>query len=107
MKSREKMHVITGGLILIALGILIILNSMGLYEFGKSWPILLIVIAAGALIQRVGDFGGWIIAAVGIFFLVKENWGFEFYAAAKYILPILLILLGANILARNYKRKSG
>jgi hypothetical protein len=106
MKRKEKMHVITGGLILIALGILIILNYMGLYEFGRSWPMLLIVIAVGTLIQRAGDIGGWIIAAVGIFFLVKENWGFQFYAAAKYILPILLILLGANILARNYK-KSG
>lgn len=107
MKGREKIHIITGGLILIALGVLIILSHLGIYTLGQSWPILLIVIAAGTLVQRVNDFGGWIIAAVGIFFLVRENWGFEFYSAAKYILPILLILLGANILARNYKRKSG
>jgi len=61
MGTKEKMKVLTGGVILIALGILIFLNSMGYYGFDKSWPIFLIVISICTLVQQVRDIGGWLI----------------------------------------------
>ena len=52
-------------MILITLGVLIILGKMNAWSFGQSWPLLLIVIAAGTLIQRTNDLAGWIIGCVG------------------------------------------
>ena len=62
---RERRNVLTGGMILITLGILIFLHKLDVWAFSSSWPLLLIVIAVGTLIQRVKDLGGWIIGSVG------------------------------------------
>ncbi len=104
MHGKEKRHLLTGGLVLIALGVLILLDKTGVYIFSQSWPVLLIVIALGVLIQRVKDIGGWIIGAAGIVFLVTENWGFRLYDVTKYILPILLIVLGVDLIRRRARK---
>ena len=57
----SKLHRLTGGLILITLGVLIYLSKAGIYSFGKTWPILIIIIGISTIIQRVKDFGGWFI----------------------------------------------
>ena len=104
MEKREKMHIVTGGMILVALGVLIILNNTDIFSFGKSWPILLIVIATGTLIQRVRDIGGWIIMVVGVVFLILEGFNVRLEAMWKYLLPVLLIVLGANIMMKSRKK---
>jgi predicted membrane protein len=105
-KPREKRNILTRGMILITLGILIILGKMNVWNFGQSWPLLLIVIAMGTLIQRATDLGGWIIGCVGLIFLISENMGVKIYAIATFLLPLLLILVGINVLAK-YFRKNG
>jgi hypothetical protein len=105
-KRREKRHVLTGGMIMITLGILIILGKMKVWTFGESWPLLLIVIAMGTLIQRVNDLGGWIIGCVGLIFLISENLDVKIYAIATFLLPLLLILVGINVLVKQF-RKNG
>jgi predicted membrane protein len=104
MEEREKMHVLTGGMILITLGILILLNSMDIYGFMKSWPILLIVIAIGTLIQRAKDIGGWFIAVAGLIFLISQNGWIDMNKIAVYLLPLLLIVIGINILRKNRRK---
>lgn len=104
MERKETIHVITGGMILITLGVLIILGKTNIWSFNASWPILLIVIGLGTLIQRLKDVGGWIILAVGIIFLLTEIFGMEIYALGKYLLPVLLIVVGANILMKHRKK---
>jgi putative Mn2+ efflux pump MntP len=96
--GQERKFVLTGALILIALGILIILNSSRVYGFNESWPILLIVISIGTLVQRINDIGGWVIGIVGTVFLAIKNFypGIEYWA--QYVLPAVLILLGVYIL---------
>ncbi|MBN2515322.1 MAG: hypothetical protein JXC33_04745 [Deltaproteobacteria bacterium] len=98
MGEKDRKFVLTGALILIVLGILIILNSSRIYGFDESWPILLFVISVGTLVQRIKDIGGWFIGIVGIVFLAIKNFyaGIEYWA--QYVLPALLILLGAYIL---------
>ena len=105
MEARERRHVFIGGLILIILGVLIILDNTGMYGFDKSWPILLIAISVGTLIQRTKDMGGWFIGVAGLMFLLVNNWGYDLHVIAKYLLPVLLILFGVNVLIKHYKKK--
>jgi predicted membrane protein len=105
VEAKDKRHILTGGMILITLGVLIILSNMNIYGFDKSWPILLIVIAVGTLMQRVKDIGGWFIGAAGLIFLLVKNWGYDLHVIARYLLPILLILFGINVVIKQYKKK--
>jgi hypothetical protein len=104
VEQKDKRQILTGGLMLIALGVLILLNSLEIYEFNKSWPILLIVIAVAALAQNVRDAIGWFIGAVGIMFLVVKNWYVHIGELTKFALPIFLILLGAYMLYRRTRK---
>jgi hypothetical protein len=104
-QRRSKRTVLTGGMILIALGVLIILSKMAVWPFSQSWPLLLIVIAIGTLIQRVRDLGGWIIGCVGAIFLVSENFEVRIYAIATFLLPLLLILVGLNVLMKYFGKE--
>ena len=106
-EKRKKFSVLTGGMILITLGLLIILGKMNVWSFSQSWPILLIVIALGTLLQRVKDLGGWMIGCVGVISLVAENLDVKIYAIAKFLLPVLLILVGINVLVKYFKKRNG
>jgi predicted membrane protein len=106
-EKKGKRSVLTGAMILIALGVLIIMGKMNVWSFSQSWPVLLIVIALGTLIQRVKDLGGWIIGCVGVIFLVAENLEVKIYAIAQFLLPVLLILAGINVLVKYFKKKNG
>jgi hypothetical protein len=105
LEEKEKKRILTGGMVLITLGVLIMLSNMNVYGFEKSWPILLIVIAVGTLMQRIKDIGGWFIGVAGAIFLCVKNWGYDLHVIAIYLLPLLLILVGINILIKQYKKK--
>jgi purine-cytosine permease-like protein len=104
-EKRERRSVLTGGLILVTLGGLIIFHKMGVWEFSRSWPLLLIVIAAGTLIQQVKDPGGWIIGCVGLVFFLSENLGVEIWKIVNLLLPLLLILAGVNVIIKYFRKK--
>jgi hypothetical protein len=106
VESREKRHILTGGLILITLGVLIILHKSAIFGFDRSWPLLLVVIGIGTIIQRHKDLGGWFIATAGVLLLAARNWQLDIQMASAYILPILLILVGANILWKRLRKKN-
>jgi predicted membrane protein len=104
-RTGNSKRIITGGLILITLGVLIYLHSHGDYSLGRSWPILLIVIALGTLIQSPKDMGGWIIGAIGVLFLFKEVFNIDFSVVGIYVLPLLLIILGVAIIAKHARKR--
>lgn len=104
MERKEKIHVITGGMVLITIGVLVILGNTQIWSFTRSWPVLLIVIAVGTLMQRFKDLGGWVILAVGVVFLLTEVFGMQVYAMGKYLMPVLLIVVGANVLLKYNRR---
>jgi hypothetical protein len=99
----SKRHVLTGGLILIALGVLIYLSKAGIYSFGQTWPILIIVIGIGTLLQRFRAIEGWIITTAGALFLINEFYGFDLHKYSQYILPAILVLLGIFVILRKRK----
>ena len=45
---------VRGPIILITLGILFAIDHFGAYSFGRTWPILIIVIGLMKLIERAG-----------------------------------------------------
>jgi len=104
VQIRDNKRVFTGGAILVTLGVLILLNSLEIYGFNKSWPILLVVISAGTLIQSPRDMIGWFIGAVGVIFLVIRNWYINAGQIATYGLPLLLIAAGVVVLLKNLKK---
>jgi LiaF transmembrane domain len=104
--AKSKHNVLTGGMILITLGVLIYLSKAGIYSFGRTWPILLIVVGICTLFQSFKDVGGWFITVVGLLFLITEFYGFELYKYSQYILPAVLILLGIFVLLKRKKHSS-
>ncbi|MCD6152604.1 MAG: hypothetical protein J7J07_01660 [Syntrophobacterales bacterium] len=104
MAGKEKTFVLTSTLILIALGVLIILNSSGVYVFDKSWPIVMIVISVGILVERIEDIGGWLIGVVGIIFIVMRNFYPKIESWVQYVLPVVLIILGIYMLFERFKK---
>ncbi|MEN6330621.1 MAG: DUF5668 domain-containing protein [Smithella sp.] len=103
--ASEKSHALPGGMILITLGVLIYLSKTGVYPFGKTWPVLIIVVGLCSIFQRVKDFGGWFVTAAGTLFLINEFVGIEFSQYSKYMLPAMLVLLGIFVLFRRRKGK--
>ena len=101
--SEKKYSMITGGVVLIVLGILIYLSKTGSYSFGQTWPILLIAVGICTLIQTFRDLGGWIITLAGTGFLFYEFYGFDVSQYSKYVLPGIIILLGIFVLLRRKK----
>ena len=74
MEAKEKIKVVSGAVILLTVGVLVLLNSMGTWGLDKSWPVLIIVFALCTLVQSSRDAGGWTIGAAGLLFLFFENW---------------------------------
>jgi len=92
-------------MILVTLGILIFLHGTTAYRFEMTWPVLLLVVAAGTLLQSVRDLGGWVIAVVGIIFLLKETMRQDVTALTVYALPLLLVLLGVRLIIKQRAKK--
>ncbi len=100
----EKRNILTGGLILITLGVLIFVSKTTAYSFGQTWPILLIVIGISTLFYKIQAIEGWFVATVGVIFFIIELYGFDLYKYSQYVLPVILILLGVFVLLKRRKR---
>jgi len=102
-KVRDKSSILIGGLVLVTLGSLIFLERTTAFGFNRSWPIFLIVIGAGMLLQRFRDLGGWIIAGIGGGFFLLRNGHLHFGELSVYGLPLILVLIGVAIVWESFR----
>lgn len=105
MEKREKRHVLTGGLILVTFGILLLLHKTAFFGFDRSWPLLLIVIGIGTIAQRARDIGGWFITVSGVVLLLMQNPQLDIQMVSTYVLPLLLIGIGVNFIRKYFGKK--
>jgi hypothetical protein len=105
VEKLEKRHLLSGGMVLVASGILMILHKTGSFGFDRSWPILLIVIGIGAIVQHGKDLGGWFITTAGVLLLLLQNWHMDIQMVSTYLLPLLLIGVGVNIIRKYFRKK--
>jgi predicted membrane protein len=105
MASRTSQGRIFWGLILIAIGVLFLLDQMGELDFGylfsRYWPAIFILIGISILLgnnfQNAGP--GIFFILFGAFFLLMRIRVFH-YTAWHYFWPILIIGIGIWILAK-------
>jgi lia operon protein LiaF len=104
------------GLVLVAVGGVILLNQTGMTDFGVGdlfrtfWPVFLIVFGLqGLLVQRSGGFvWNLIIIALGVAFLGRNlGWiDISIGELFKYFVPIAIILLGIGMIFGGGRTRS-
>lgn len=114
MQSNIVHRLLWGG-VLVAVGIVFLLNQMGIVPFGigdlfrNFWPIILIVVGLqGMLIQRSGGYlWNMIVMLIGIVFLGRNlnlfDWGLR--DLFSLIGPVVLILFGIGMMTRGARAK--
>lgn len=103
-------HIIFGSIILL-IGILFLLENLGIFYVGQLWqfwPVILIAVGVARILDARGlqtQFPGIIIAGVGFIFLL-HNLGYLPWELGRLLWPFLLICLGALILLRGFGSRS-
>jgi lia operon protein LiaF len=115
---------VIGGFTLIGIGVLFLLNQLNImdvdigYIASNYWPVILIFFGLkGILIQRRLDYGWggsylWnlIVVVIGLVFLNNNLGWFNsigFDDIFKFLVPVILIALGLNMLLRPRRAKPG
>ena len=96
---------ILAGTLLVAFGTGILLDRLGVWEFGEIlgtyWPLALIVVGGVQLVARSAPVIGSVLLLSGVFFqarllgLLPPDW-------TAYVLPVVLILLGVALIAAPF-----
>ena len=88
------------GVILAIMGLLFTLDNFGLVEVRhveRLWPVILIAIGGASLSQnwRTRPFGGFVLVALGVFFLLR-NYHVIYFSLGRLI-PLVLVVIGLRI----------
>ena len=106
MKNTKK---IIWGLLLIALAVLLALNSLGVIEFELFfdgwWTLFIIVPSLAALIENKNKTDSIISLLIGIIFLLCERDILSWDMVWKLALPIVLASIGIKIIISAFRKK--
>jgi hypothetical protein len=95
-----------GGLVLVTLGPLLLLDNLEILYFRETtWPLLLVAIGFGLFLWNRRTLAGWIIGGIGIIFFVVNFVIFFFPGFEDWTFlvgPIILIIIGVLLLYRSY-----
>ena len=85
-------------LTLIVLGVLILLDRMGMgYGLREGWPWLVIALGIGSLFRNRRSVAGWMTTLIGLLILGSRYYSIHLSIPAfvkAYFLPVLLIVIG-------------
>jgi len=101
---RTSSHVVFG-MIIVALGVLLLLSNLGIPWIGDAWrfwPVILIAIGLSRIVDNPsvsGAIWGLVIAGIGTVFLLDH---LGFHISIGMFWPVILIGFGLSILARNF-----
>ncbi|HSR12711.1 MAG TPA: hypothetical protein VLS90_14810 [Thermodesulfobacteriota bacterium] len=95
-----------GGLVLLTLGVLFILDRLIILEIDVSWPLILVAIGVGMFLSNPHSLGSWVLGGIGvILFIVKFVIAFfpEVEAWSDLVWPTILVIVGILLLYRYYR----
>ncbi len=108
--STNKNGAVIGGIVLIGLGVIFLLQNLGLFYIGNWWALFILLGTAGAwgsawhIYQNNGQrithavtgafIGGIFPLAVALIFLFNLNWG--------TLWPVFLVIAGVAVLSRSF-----
>jgi hypothetical protein len=86
------------GLALIVLGVLILLDRMGVgYGLREGWPWIVVALGVGNILRNIRSLPAWVTAIVGILIVGAKYYSFDISIPGiikTYFLPALLIVMG-------------
>lgn len=95
-----------GGLLLVTIGPLLLLDNLEILYFRETtWPLLLVAVGVGLFLWNRRTLAGWIIGGIGIIFFVVNFVIFFFPGFEDWTFlvgPIILIIIGVLLLYRSY-----
>ncbi|GMQ26936.1 DUF5668 domain-containing protein [Algoriphagus sp. oki45] len=95
------------GFIILGIGVILLLRKLGFFIPGwvLSWPMILIAIGVFTLIKHeFRSFFGAVMLFLGSYFLLRNEFGFDF-GLGQYIWPIGLIVLGIYLITQKRREK--
>jgi len=107
--SQGKKGQLLGGLVLLTLGVIFVLDRLYILEVFTSWPLILVVIGVGLFLINRHTLAGWIVGGIGVIFFVV-NFVIAFFPSVEawsdLVGPTILIILGILLLFRYYHHSS-
>ncbi|RUS45536.1 cell wall-active antibiotics response protein LiaF [Cohnella sp. AR92] len=112
---QSLLHRVFWGIVLVGIGCVFLLNQAGVISidigelFSTYWPVILILVGfQGMLLQRKGGYC-WnpLLILLALFFLARNlEWiDWELHDLLRFIGPVVLILVGLNLIARGARPK--
>ena len=106
---RTKKGQLIGGLVLLTVGILFILDRLIILEIYISWPVILVVIGVGLFLSNPHSLASWIVGGIGVILFVV-NFVIAFFpeveAWSDLVWPTILVIIGILLLYRYYQTPS-
>jgi len=104
MRSRKGQLV--GGLVLVTLGLLFILDRIFILEIYISWPLILLAIGVALFLSNPHSLASWIVGGIGVILFVV-NFVIAFFpeveAWSDLVWPTILVIIGVLLLYRYYR----
>jgi hypothetical protein len=101
-KNKVDSSYLTGGIIMITLGIVFLLSRFDVADFGsivrRWWPMIPVIIGATKLFSRETVWGGLWLITIGVWLQMCRLELFDLTYATAW--PLLLIALGAGMVLR-------
>jgi len=106
---RGKKGQLIGGLVLLTVGSLFILDRLLILQIYISWPLILVAVGVALFLIDPQSLASWIVGGIGvILFIVNFVIAFfpEVEAWSDLIWPTILVIIGVLLLYRYYQTPS-